>query len=164
MRQLNLGHAALLAALFASSASYGVTPKIHTVVNKGMVFQHFEIELSASNILLPKDIKNRERLDDTAVNFKYGQFEVFIPAKTLTLPLKCKGNYIVRMPQTLDKNRREIERKQSLFYAIRDAKIANKKPVRIVLEMSNYEGYACNLFFRDGGEGRYVDYVGKIRS
>jgi hypothetical protein len=103
------------------------------------------------------------RLDDTAGNFKYGQFEVFIPANTLTLPLNCKGNYIVRMPQTLDENRTEIQRKQSLYYSIKDAKTAKKRAVRVVLEMSSAPGYACNLFFRDDGSGRYVDYIGKIR-
>jgi hypothetical protein len=163
MKHLKLECAALLAALFASNSSFGTTPQIHTVVNKGTVFQHFEIELSESNILLPKDIKNRERLDDTAGNFKYGQFEVFIPAYALTLPLNCKGNYIVRMPQTLDENRAEIQRKQSLYYSIKDVKTAKKKAVRVVLEMSSAPGYACNLFFRDDGKGRYVDYVGKIR-
>lgn len=132
-------------------------------MSNGVVFQHFEFALSESNVLLPKEIKNRERLDETADNFKYGQFEVFIPAKFLTLPLKCKGNYIVRMPQTLDEDRAEIERKQSLYYSIRDAKETNKKMVRVVLEMTNASGYACNLFFRDDEKGRYVDYLGRIR-
>jgi hypothetical protein len=164
MKHRKFGYTAILMAFFASNSSYGVTPKIHTIVNRGTVFQHIEIELSKRNILLPRDIANREQLDETTDNFKYGQFEVFIPAKFLTLPLHCKGNYIVRMPQTLDGNRAEIERKQALYYAIRDAKTGRKKAVRVVLEMSRAEGYACNLFFRDDAQGRYVDYVGKIKS
>lgn len=136
MKYLRRECVALLAALFASSSSFGLTPKIHTVTTNGAKFQHFEIEFSANNILLPQDVKGRQRLDDTADNFKYGQFEVFIPSIHLTLPLKCKGNYIVRMPQTLDENRAEIQRKQSLYYSIKDAKIKGKKAVRVVLEMS----------------------------
>ena len=164
MKHLKPRCAALLAALFASNFSYGAAPKIHTIVNNGVVFQHFEFLLSESNILLPKDIKNRDRLDETSDKFKYGQFEVFVPSKFLTLPLKCKGNYIVRMPQTLNENEVEIERKKSLYYSIRDATKAKKKAVRVVLEMSNASGYACNLFFRVDGKDKYVDYVGKIRS
>lgn len=156
-------HAALLATVFASNFAYGAVPKITTVITNGTVFQHFEIELSKNNVLLPADVNNRERLDDSAENFKYGQFEVFISEKNLKLPLQCKRNYIVRMPQTLNENRDEIERKQSLYYAIKNAKIAGKKTVRVVLEISSDPDYACNLFFRSDGKGRYVDYVGKIR-
>ena len=163
IKYIRLEYGAIFASLFAANFSFGATPQIHTIVTKGTVFRHFEIELTENNTLLPKDIKNRVRLDDTADNFKYGQFEVFIPANSLNLPLKCKGNYIVRMPQTLDKNKAEIQRKQSLYYSIEDAKTKGKKAVRVVLEMSSYPGYACNLFFRVDGKGTYVDYVGKIK-
>jgi hypothetical protein len=154
----------VLLSLLVSNPSYGIEPKVHTVESKGTVFRHFEIELSVSNTLLPKEINSRERLDDTADNFKYGQFEVFIPAKYLKLPLRCKGNYIVRMPQTIDGDKQEIERKQSLYYAIRDARQGRSESLRVVLEMSYAPGYACNLFFREDGKGKYIDHVGKIRS
>ena len=164
MTHLKTRQVAIVVALLASNSSYGVTPRVHTIVNKGTVFEHFEVVLSKKNLLLPREVKNRERLDETTDNFKYGQFEVFIPTRLLTLPLNCKGNYIVRMPQTLDEDKAAIKRKQALYYTIRDARTSGEGAVRVVLAMVDNEGYACNLFFRDDRRGRYVDYVGKLRS
>lgn len=163
MRIYKLVTAIILIAAFASSPSYAIEPKIYTVVRKGVAFRHFEVELSSTNTLLPRDIRRRERLDETAENFRYGQFEVFIPPPSLTLPNRCKGNYIVRMPQTLDQDKQEIKRKQTLYHRISDAQHDSTKTVRVVLELSNDADYACNIFFRTDSRGRYIDYVGEIR-
>jgi len=139
-------------------------PEIHTVIGKnGLKFRHFEIQLSSENTLLPGDPKNnRKRLDEYSENFKYGQFEVFIPEKSLSLELGCKSNYIVRMPMTLDLlQKTSITQKQALFYAIKKAVESKTGTVHVVIELTYNEG--CNLFFRDGPGGRYIGYVGAIR-
>jgi hypothetical protein len=163
MRRYRLTSAVVLIAVFASSPSNAAEPKIYTVVSKGVIFRHFEVELSSTNTVLPRDITGRERLDNTSENFKIGQFEVFIPPASLTLPNHCKGNYIVRMPQTLDEDKHEIERKQMLYYRIQHAQHDPTEVVPVVLELSNDPAYACNLFFRTDARGRYIDYVGKVR-
>jgi len=139
-------------------------PEIHAVTGKnGIKFRHFEIQLSSENTLLPGDPKiHRKRLDEHSENFEYGQFEVFIPAKSLGLGLGCKSNYIVRMPMTLDRSQKtSIKQKQALFYAIKKAVESKTGTVHVVIELTYNEG--CNLFFRDGPGGRYIDYVGAIR-
>lgn len=150
-------------AVFTSRPSDAVEPKIYTVVSKGVTFRHFEVELSSKNTVLPRNISGRERLDDKSENFKYGQFEVFVPPTWLSLPNRCKNNYIVWMPQTLDEDKHEIERKQTLYYRIQHAHHDSTKVVPVVLGLSGDPAYACNLFFRTDSRGRYIDYVGKLR-
>jgi len=139
-------------------------PEIHAVTGKnGVKFRHFEIHLSSENTLLPGDPKiNRKRLDEYSENFEYGQFEVFIPAKSLSLGLGCKSHYIVRMPMTLGLGQKtSIKQKQELFYAIKKAVESKTGTVHVVIELTYNEG--CNLFFRDGPGGHYIGYVGAIR-
>ncbi|MDY0973987.1 hypothetical protein SOM61_03345 [Massilia sp. CFBP9012] len=163
MKFSRLTSAVILIAAFASSPSDAVEPKIYTVVSNGVKFRHFEVDLSSTNTLLPRDITGRERLDDTSENFKYGQFEVFIRPTSLSLPNRCNGNYIVRMPQSIDEDGHEVERKQKLYYQIEQAAHDPVKVVPVVLELSEDPAYACNLFFRTDARGRHIDYVGKIR-
>lgn len=149
---------------FTPLYSHAAKPVVHTVMTNGVAFHHFEIELSAANTLLPKDVKGRDHLDDSSRgHFDNGQFEVFIPAKHLDLGLACKNRFIVRMPMTLDADKPEVKRKQSLFYAIKKAVETGQGSVSVVLELQRDPYYACNLFFRTNGAGRYVDYVGKIK-
>jgi hypothetical protein len=149
---------------FLSFSTMAVTPDIVTVTGKnGVKSRHFAFSLNKDNVLLPREVSSqRERLDETAENFQYGQFEVFVPAQALQLPMGCKTNYIVRMPQTLDlESTAEIKAKQALFSALKDVRSGKLEQQSVVIEM-NY-GKGCNLFFRSGSGGRYVDYVGPVR-
>jgi hypothetical protein len=66
------------------------------------------------------------------------------------------------MPMTLDRSQKtSIKQKQALFYAIKRAVETKTGTVHVVVEITYSEG--CNLFFRDGPGGRYIDYVGAIR-
>jgi hypothetical protein len=161
-RFLALG--ALLPSLLLSHNALAVTPTLHTVVSGGVTFQHFEMALSHANTLLPDHPAiHREQLDETSDNFDYGQFEVFIPVRELTLPaMTCKSFWIVRMPMTLEKEKvADIKAKQALFFAIKKAVKSRSGAVRVVIETGDSGG--CNLFFRDGPSARYIDYVGPIR-
>ena len=158
--QIGLSKIFVLAALVIPVVAVANSPEIHSVNKNGTKFRHFEMMLSSTNTLLPSDPRiRRERLDESSKNFEYGQFEVFIPAKELDIGLGCKTNYIVRMPMTLALERTtEIEEKQALFFAIKQAVEAKAGTVRVVIEISYDTG--CNLFFRSGPGGRYIDYVG----
>jgi hypothetical protein len=157
----------LLALL--SFPSMAVKPDIVTVTGKyGLKFRHFAFNLNKDNVLLPREVSMQrmhdEKLDEKADNFQYGQFEVFIPARALQLSLGCKRNYIVRMNQTLDlKRTEEIKTKQALFYAIQQVREGKRQQVPVVIEFHYGYDKGCNLFFRTGSGGRYVDYVGPLR-
>ncbi len=160
----DLALAALLPSLLLPQGTSAATPQLHTVVSGGVTFQHFEIELSHANTRLPDDPGiHREQLDENSDNFDYGQFEVFIPVRDLSLPaMTCKRLWIVRMPMTLDKARvADIKTKQALFVEIKKAVESRSGAVRVVLQRA--DNGPCNLYFRDGPGGRYVDYVGPIR-
>lgn len=154
---------AFLGAIITPLIAHASAPKIHTITRGGTTFRHFELVLSSENTLLPNAPQiRRERLDENSKNFEYGQFEVFIPAKNLDIELGCKSNYIVRMPMTIEKEKdSDIKAKQALFFAIKKAVETRTGSVRVVLEITYEKG--CNLFFRDGPNGRYIDYVGPIK-
>lgn len=151
------------------------SPKIYEVMGKnGLHFQHFEFLFSYQNTVLPRDSRleslNRfkaDPLDEKSDNFKYGQFEVFIPVATLNLHTSCKKFYIVRMPQTLNiEEKAKIEKKQNLFLAIQKAVRTKKGSVKAIIDNTeSAEKYSpCNLYFRSNSNGDYVDYVGRLRS
>ncbi len=158
--QLGLSQILVFAALAMPLVAVANSPEIHSISKNGTTFRHFELILSSTNTLLPSDPRvRRERLDESSKNFEYGQFEVFIPANELNIGLGCKTNYIVRMPMTLALEKTtEIKEKQALFFAIKKAVEAKAGAVRVVIEISYDKG--CNLFFRSGPGGRYIDYVG----
>lgn len=161
--RMRLFQICILGVLAIPLASLATTPEIHTITRNGTKFRHFEMTLSSSNTLLPNDPSiRRQRLDQSSKNFEYGQFEVFIPAKELDIGLGCKTNYIVRMPMTLSlENSVEIKEKQALYFAIKKAIEAKIGAVRVVIEISYDTG--CNLFFRNGPGGRYIDYVEPVK-
>lgn len=69
-----------------------------------------------------------------AEQFKYGQFEVFVPVTAIDLPTTCAKYYILRMPQTMDSNQKaELQREQQLYFDI--ARVVKDKvgTVRVVL-------------------------------
>lgn len=138
-------------------------PKIHSVTYKsGITFYHFEFQFKPENTRMPKDFPARKQLDDKAMNFKYGQFEVFIPARFLKLPQACTTNYIVRMPQTLDLELGAafITEKQALYNRIAQVVAGTRDSYNAVIEISHESG--CNLFFRTA-KGRYIDYLGPLK-
>lgn len=127
----------------------------------GIRFRHFGFELTRGNLLLPASIRGREALDETAENFRYGQFEVFVPVRALSLGTGCKGLFIVRMPQTLDLAKtEEIAAKQDLFTRIREVAEGGREKLAVVIELGDSP---CNLFFRADSGGAYVDYTGPLR-
>ena len=146
---------------FASFSSVAVEPKIHSVTYKsGATFMHFQFEFTHENIRLPKDFSNRKQLDDSTENFKYGQFEVFIPSQYLQLPQNCKTNYIARMGQTLELSKEsEIKEKQELYFTLVEVAQGNLISKNVTFEIYYKKG--CNIFFRTFN-GKYISYLGKI--
>ena len=108
---------------------------------------------------MPSDFPSRKQLDDQAENFIYGQFEVFIPASEITLPLGCKTNYIVRMPQTLSQEA-FIGAKQDVYRKIKQVASGALNEYDAIIEITYQSG--CNLFFRTA-YGKYIDYTGVLR-
>jgi len=148
--------------LVVCSSTWAITPEIHSITYKsGATFHHFQLELTKENLLLPSDFPDRKQLDDTTDNFKYGQFEVFIPAKHLQLPMGCKSNYIARMGQTLGRGKENlIKEKQNLYKSLVEVYEGKLEAVNAVFEMTYKNG--CNIFFRTS-KGRYVDYLGTVK-
>ena len=148
--------------MILSVPSWGITPEISTVTYKsGATFHHFELELTKDILLLPKDFPERKQLDETTENFKYGQFEIFIPAQSLDLPMGCKTNYIARMGQTIGRNKESlILEKQDLYRSLVDVYEGKRTSVKAVFEMSYKNG--CNIFFRTS-KGKYVNYIGSAK-
>lgn len=145
--------------LAVCSSVWAVTPEIHSVSYKsGATFHHFQLKLTKENILLSSDFPDRKQLNDTADNFKYGQFEIFIPAKYLQLPMGCKSNYIARMGQTLGRGKEAlIQEKQNLYKSLVEVYEGKLEAVDAVFEMTYKTG--CNIFFRTS-KGKYIDYIG----
>ena len=152
----------LLMLLTVCSSTWAITPEIQSTTYKsGATFNHFQLELTKENLLLPSNFPDRKKLDETATNFKYGQFEVFIPAEYLRLPMGCKTNYIARMGQTLGKGKEHlIQEKQDLYKSLVDVYNGKKEAVKAVFEMT-YKG-GCNIFFRTS-KGKYIDYLGAAK-
>ena len=152
----------VIGLLVVCSSAWSVTPEIHSATYKsGATFYHFQIELNKENLLLPRDFPNREQLNDASDQFKYGQFEVFIPAKYLQLPMGCKSNYIARMGQTLGRgNEALIQEKQDLYKSLVDVYEGKLEAINAVFEMTYKSG--CNIFFRTS-KGKYVDYLGAAK-
>lgn len=138
-------------------------PIIHKLTYpSGASFQHFQLSLTAKNLLLPQDIIHRAKLDEHAKNFRYGQFEIFIPATQLKLQQDCQTNYIARMPQTLDVTKQTaIAEKQQLFFRLKDIYLGKAEPIIVVFEAPYSKG--CNIFFRHY-RGQYIDYIGPLKS
>lgn len=144
------------------ASAWAITPEIQSTTYKsGATFHHFQLELTKENLLIPSDFPDRKKLDETATNYKYGQFEVFIPTKYLQLPMDCKTNYIARMGQTLGKGKESlIQEKQDLYKSLVDVYKGKKEAVKVVFEMTYRSG--CNIFFRTS-RGKYIDYLGAAK-
>lgn len=151
-----------LLLLFVEKA-LAIEPEIHSLsYPSGIKFHHFELQLTAKNLLLPQDFANRAQLDEHADNFQYGQFEIFIPTAQLKLPQNCQTNYIARMPQTLDLTQQTaIDKKQQLFFRLKDIYSGKEKPITVVFETPYSQG--CNIFFRHY-RGQYIDYIGPLKT
>ena len=85
--------------LIFSPVSYGndeleklnMNPKAHTSQGKHRIYTHYVFYLTPTNTILPGDSRSPYQdqtssyrddiLDEYEENFKYGQFEVFIPVK-----------------------------------------------------------------------------------
>jgi hypothetical protein len=148
--------------LTSLQASADHSPQIHTVSYKesGKEFQHFQFRFTQENLKLPHDIPGRIRLDDHAINFEYGQFEVFVHSSQLKLPQNCERNYIIRMLQTLNKNPEQVATKQRLYHNLKSVYYGEKASFDAVVEITDRTG--CNLYFRsfDGG---YISYTGPLK-
>jgi len=150
----------VLLCLFASGV-YSSPPTIYVSKGQhGVEFRNFEFALTPQNTILPGDSRiKRHPLDERAEQFQNGQFEIFIPTSALEISTGCSRYYIVRMAQTLDTNMKaDIQQKQNLFYAIKSMVKSQSGSIRVVLEYP--EG--CNIFFRTGRNGTYIDYVGQL--
>lgn len=146
--------------LSACGAAMAATPGSVTAGGKsGETPRHLELRLTQGNVLLPKDVPNRrERLDEKSENFLFGQFEVFIPAKAIPLDGGCAGNYIVRMPQTIDRKiADDIREKQALYAEIQRVAQGRQEQVAVVIDLRHKKG--CNLFFRTDKNGKYLNHA-----
>ena len=144
------------------SHTFAVEPEIYSITYKsGKTFKHFKFQFTPETIKLPKEFPTRKQLDEKAINFRYGQFEVFIPAEHLNLPQACRSNYIVRMPQTLDLSKKMyIKEKQDLYFQLKKVALGSLDKYSAVIEITYKKG--CNLFFRTA-KGKYIHYAGTLK-
>ncbi|MCF7875345.1 MAG: hypothetical protein K9L99_05740 [Candidatus Omnitrophica bacterium] len=191
----------LIIVLFNAFFLYAEDTQIHKTTTNGMVYYHIKYILTPENTFLPNDPKivaemglkrnaanyRDEILDEQSVNFKkYGQFEIFIPAKKFPCKGSHKSGYIIlRMPQTLVDNKYSddskdprrydyVAEKQALYNKIKTMKELGQGSVAIIIELNPYvevkskkplelELTQPNVFFRTA-YGRYIDYVGQLYS
>ena len=160
MRAIGLGSFFLLSILISNAQAS--VPTIYTSKGHfGIEFKNFEFVLTPENTKLPGNAQlYREPLDEHASQFDSGMFEIFIPVTELELPTQCKSYYIARMPMTLDALKAaDVKKKQDLYFAIKRMVEEHSGSVRVVFEYPN----GCNLYFRSGHAGAYVDYVGQLK-
>jgi len=153
--------------------------KIYTSTgNYNIKFYHMKFKLTPENTVLPDDdrliAKGYSRnptnyrsniLDEKSLNFKCGQFEVFIPVDLFPLSKEKDGFMILRMAQTLACDGRSnefIKEKQDLFYRIKKMVNSGKGYVEVVVELPRPRDVHRNIFFRSA-RNKYIDYVGQLK-
>ncbi|MCF7887676.1 MAG: hypothetical protein K9L76_00200 [Candidatus Omnitrophica bacterium] len=189
----------LIIVLFNISFLHAEDIQIHKTTTNGMVYYHIKYILTPENTLLSNDPKvvaalglkrnaenyRKDILDEQSVNFKkYGQFEIFIPAKRFPCKGSHKSGYIIlRMPQTLVDNEYSdhskdpkrydyVAEKQALYNRIKAMKESGEGSVEVIVELNPYvevksknplklELTQPNVFFRTA-YGRYIDHVGSL--
>ena len=163
-----------------------MNPEAYTSQGKYKVYTHYVFYLTPTNTILPGDPRSPYQdqtsnyrddiLDEHSENFKYGQFEVFIPVKNFPFKKHCNNTIVLRMGQThLDKNwmkddhplidhpdletieREYIKESQDLYFKIKDMVVNNKGNVRVIIELHSF---GCTAFFRSA-YGKYIDYTGQ---
>jgi len=146
-------------------------PIKHTSQGKYRTYVNYHFYLTPNNTILPndprspiKDLTDNYRddiLDETADNFSYGQFRIFIPSNFTSLSAEC--DFLnVSMPQTLERDDKPeaVIEKQNLYLEIKNMVESQQGYVPVVLEEFS-DGYQpCKLFFRVGNS-KYVNYVGQ---
>ncbi len=150
----------LIIVLFNVSFLYAKDAQIHKTTTNGMVYYHIKYILTPENTLLPNDPKavaalglkrnavnyRDEILDKQTINFKkYGQFEIYIPAKKFPCKGSHKSGYVIlRMSQTLvdskyseDPKRYDyVAEKQALYNRIKAMKESGKGSVEVIIELN----------------------------
>tara|TARA_E500000178_G_scaffold315454_1_gene334433 strand:+ start:730 stop:2460 length:1731 start_codon:yes stop_codon:yes gene_type:complete len=152
-------------------------PKAYESKGKHNTYYNYIFYLTPNNTILPGSKKSPYKnqtdnyrddiLDENSINFKSGQFEVFIPVEKFPFEdAKCKNTVVLRMGQTfIDDNisdldlvlrKKYILEKQELYFDIKKMVLSKQGYVKVILEL----GKGCNAFFRSA-EGRYINYEGQ---
>ena len=138
-------------------------------------FYNYVFYLLPNNIILPGDSRSPDQdqtsnyrddvLDEKSVNFKYGQFSIYIESKNIAA-IECNGIVEIRMPQTLKINgitdsqlKEYIKEKQDLYYKIKSVAKNGSGFVKIIIEPHS----RCLGFFR-AANGKYINYEGQYKN